>query len=129
LRSIADRLVDLLPVIRNHVYHPDFGGSFGLKSVLPALVPELSYDDLAINEGMVAGMELERLLFTGDGPRDNLLRYCERDTFGLVKVLSRLRELVRGGLSLKVDSTVSIELDNAAEGAHGHRDVGSCSSL
>jgi hypothetical protein len=24
---------------------------------------------------------------------------------------------------------LSIELDNAAEGAHGHRDVGSCSSL
>ncbi len=24
LRHIAARLVDLLPVIRNHVYHPDF---------------------------------------------------------------------------------------------------------
>jgi len=74
-------------------------------------------------------MELERVLFAGDGPQDDLLRYCERDAFGLVKVLSRLRELVRGGLSLKVDSTVSIELDNAAEGAHGRCDVGSCSSL
>ena len=78
------------------MYHPDFGGRFGLKSVLPALVPKLSYDDLAINEGMVAGMELERLLFTGDGPRDDLLRYCERDTWGLVKVLGRLRELGLG---------------------------------
>src|SRR5438093_3949905 len=29
LWNIAARLVDLLPVIRNHVYHPDFGGSFG----------------------------------------------------------------------------------------------------
>jgi len=96
LRGIAARVVDLLPVIRNHVYHPDFGGSFGLKSVLPALVPELSYDDLPINEGMVANMELERLLFTGEGPRNDLLRYCERDTWGLVKILERLRELVRG---------------------------------
>ena len=43
LRSIIDRLVDLLQVVRNHVYHPDFGGSFSLKSVLPALVPELDY--------------------------------------------------------------------------------------
>src|SRR5437762_2866997 len=43
LHDIAERLVDLLPVVRNHVYHPDFGGSFGLKSVLPAMVPELSY--------------------------------------------------------------------------------------
>ena len=40
-QSIVDRLVDLLPVIRDYVYHPDFGGSFSLKSVLPALVPEL----------------------------------------------------------------------------------------
>jgi len=45
LRSIVDRLVDLLPVVRNHVYHPDFGGSFSLKSVLPALVPEIRYEE------------------------------------------------------------------------------------
>ena len=44
LGSIAERLVDLLPIIRNHVYHPDFGGSFSLKRVLPALVPEARYD-------------------------------------------------------------------------------------
>ncbi len=35
LRSIAARLVDLLPVVRQHVYHPEFGGSFSLKSVVP----------------------------------------------------------------------------------------------
>ena len=63
LRSIADRLVDLLPVVRNHVYHPDFGGSFSLKSVLPAMVPELRYDNLAIGDGATASLELERLLF------------------------------------------------------------------
>jgi len=28
LRNIAARLVDLLPVVRNHLYHPDFAGSF-----------------------------------------------------------------------------------------------------
>jgi len=36
-------------------------------------------------------MELERLLFTGEGPRDDLRRYCERDTWGLVKIVERLR--------------------------------------
>jgi hypothetical protein len=39
LGSIAERLVDLLPIIRNHVYHPDFGGSFSLKRVLPPWCP------------------------------------------------------------------------------------------
>ena len=37
-----------------------FGGSFGLKSVLPAMVPELSYDGFAINEGSVASQALKR---------------------------------------------------------------------
>ena len=38
LLAIAARLADPLPVVRAHVYHPDFHGSFSLKSVLPALV-------------------------------------------------------------------------------------------
>jgi uncharacterized protein DUF2779 len=101
LHSIADRLVDLLPVVRNYVYHPDFGGSFSLKSVLPAMIPELSYDDLAISEGSAASQELERLLFqeaelTPEAKaqlRSDLLRYCHQDTWGLVRLLRRLREL------------------------------------
>ncbi|MBZ5590542.1 MAG: DUF2779 domain-containing protein, partial [Acidobacteriia bacterium] len=39
LLDIAERLADPLPIVREHVYHPDFHGSFSLKSVLPALVP------------------------------------------------------------------------------------------
>jgi predicted RecB family nuclease len=103
LRRVADRLVDLLPVMRNHVYHPDFGGSFGLKSVLPAMVPELRYDTLAIGDGATASLELERLLFleaeltpeTMAQLRTDLLRYCHQDTWGLVKLTERLRHLAR----------------------------------
>ena len=103
LRNIAARLVDFLPVVRNHVYHPDFGGSFSLKRVLPALVPELRYDDLPINEGSMASLELERMLFQGAELteeakaqlRTDLLRYCHQDTWGLVKLLRELRELAR----------------------------------
>jgi len=86
------------------VYHPDFGGSFGLKSVLPALVPELSYDALAIADGATASLELERLLFPESALdadarlqlRRDLLDYCRQDTWGLVKLLERLRHLARG---------------------------------
>lgn len=99
LRIITARLVDMLPVVRNHVYHPAFGGSFSLKKVLPALVPELSYEDLAIAEGGTASLELERLLFNGNAIepeaivqlRKDLLRYCRQDTWGLVKLLECLR--------------------------------------
>jgi hypothetical protein len=105
LRDIVAHLKDPLPVVRNHVYHPDFGGSFSLKSVLPALVPDLGYDDLEIAEGETASRELMRIV-TGEPVlppaesarrREALLRYCERDTLAMVRVLARLRALARPG--------------------------------
>src|SRR5439155_1313267 len=63
LQRIEKKLVDLLPLVRNHVYHPDFGGSFSIKRTLPALVPGLSYADLRIGEGETATLELMRLMF------------------------------------------------------------------
>ena len=95
------RLLDLLPAVRNHVYHPRFGGSFSLKSVLPALVPELTYDDLEVRDGARATLELWRLTFERETMstrhaarlRHALLRYCERDTWAMVRLLDRLREL------------------------------------
>ncbi len=47
------RFLDLLAVVRAEFYHPGFGGSFSIKTVLPALVPGLAYcerDTLALVE-------------------------------------------------------------------------------
>lgn len=103
LLAVAARLADLLPVVRDHVYHPGFGGSFSLKAVLPALVPGPGYDDLEVAEGTAASAELERLLFDRSMGADErqhlrraLLRYCALDTMGLVELLRRLRELATG---------------------------------
>ena len=101
LDELIARLFDLLPVISSHVYHPDFQGSFSIKSVLPALVPELSYDDLEVAEGHTAMVLLEELILRGEGleeeererKRENLLRYCEMDTWAMVKLLERLEAL------------------------------------
>ena len=108
LERIERRLVDLLPVIRRHVYHPDFGGGFSLKKTLPALVPGLSYADLQVQDGEVATVELQRLMLRGAelpaderaALRDALLRYCERDTWAMVKLLEKLRSLVADQLEL-----------------------------
>jgi predicted RecB family nuclease len=108
LLEIAARLVDLLPVVRNHVYHPDFGGGFSIKQVLPALVPALSYRDLHFQDGMLASLELMRLMQQQERIppaertklRDDLLRYCERDTVAMVKLLERLRGMVGAQLEL-----------------------------
>ena len=103
IESILARLVDALPLVRDYVYDPGFGGSFGLKSVLPALVPELGYGGMEIADGMVASRELRRLLLGADGVpdaerarvREALRRYCELDTLGVVKLLARLEMLAR----------------------------------
>ncbi|HXF95692.1 MAG TPA: DUF2779 domain-containing protein [Gemmatimonadales bacterium] len=103
LEAIKSKLVDLYPAVRNHVYHPDFGGHFSIKNVLPALVPGLSYADLAIGDGELATVELQKLLFKGSELppadrlilRNDLLRYCERDSWAMVRLLDRLRRLAR----------------------------------
>ena len=96
--DLHGRIVDLLPIVRNHVYDRDFRGSFSLKTVLPALVPELGYDDLAIQDGGQATAAIYRLLFDESLDaaaeaelRRDLLAYCERDTFAMMELLRVLR--------------------------------------
>jgi hypothetical protein len=97
LQVLQGKLVDLLPVIQRHVYHPRFAGSFSIKKVLNPMVPDLTYDDLAIVDGQVASVEIARLLFVAHKVRDrdqlrrDLLAYCERDTWAMVRLLQSLR--------------------------------------
>jgi predicted RecB family nuclease len=101
LAALEAKLIDLHPIVKNCVYHPDFRGSFSLKYILTPLVPELTYNDLVIVDGRVASVEIARLLFVADKiprqerdrVRQDLLNYCERDTWAMVKLVERLREL------------------------------------
>jgi predicted RecB family nuclease len=101
LDDLESRLVDLLPMVRDHVYHPEFDGNFSLKAVMPALEPGFGYDDLDIKDGATASLELARLILDTETvdeterseKRDRLLRYCERDTLALVRLLEALRDL------------------------------------
>ena len=101
LAALEAKLIDLHPVVKNCVYHPDFRGSFSLKYILTPLVPELTYDDLVIVDGRVASVEIARLLFVADKiprherdrVRQDLLDYCQRDTWAMVKLVERLQQL------------------------------------
>jgi hypothetical protein len=101
LEALIGKLVDLAAVVRNNVYHPGFGGSFSLKDVLTPMVPDLSYSDLVIVDGRTASVQIARLLFVShlipvaerDRIRQDLLDYCERDTFATVRLMQRLRDL------------------------------------
>ena len=105
LAALEAKLLDLHPVVKNCVYHPGFKGSFSLKYILTPLVPELTYNDLVIVDGMVASVEIARLLFVADKipqrerdrVRKDLLDYCERDTWAMVRLVERLKELARVG--------------------------------
>jgi hypothetical protein len=46
LRAVIDRIVDLLPIVRDHYYHPEMRGSWSIKAVLPTIAPELSMTNL-----------------------------------------------------------------------------------
>lgn len=101
LGLIRERLFDLLVVMRDGVYHPEFRGSFSLKRVGPALAPDFSYSDLElISEGAAAAVA-GRALVLGEGTeaerdvfREALLAYCERDTLALVRLHEALSALV-----------------------------------
>jgi hypothetical protein len=99
LQAIDDRIVDLLPIVRQSVYHSDFHGSRSLKSVTPVLAPHLSYDELALKAGMQAMQAYEVITApeTSDAERQelraDLLKYCSLDTLAMVEVLRRLQIL------------------------------------
>ena len=98
IRRIQRRLWDLLPIVRAHVYHPAFAGSFSLKVVLPALIPEMTYEGMAVADGPQAGVAWEKLVRDGLGATDKnrlrkaLLAYCGKDTLAMVRLVNRLRQ-------------------------------------
>ena len=100
LQPAIDRIVDLNPIVKEHVYHPAFYGSFSIKWVLPALVPELSYKELAVQDGMAAVRGFLDMLGTTDpeareAKRKDLLDYCGLDTLAMVKVREALIRLAQ----------------------------------
>ena len=98
LKTVIARLWDLHLVIRDHYYHPAFGGSYSIKAVLPAVVPSLSYEDLAIRDGATAAAEYHRMVFEVSDwiekarIEEALLRYCERDTLAMVELRRELKK-------------------------------------
>ncbi|MFQ5514032.1 MAG: DUF2779 domain-containing protein [Myxococcota bacterium] len=93
LEALVGRLRDLFAVVRGHVYHPGFRGSFSLKDVSPVLAPCVTYADLEeISDGGAASAAMVSLARGEVSPeaeaplRRALLAYCERDTLALVEL-------------------------------------------
>jgi hypothetical protein len=99
LRGIINRLKDLMiPFQQKWYYTPEMKGSYSIKYVLPALVSELSYDDLEIKDGGTASntyLSMVNGTFDGDveETRRQLLKYCGRDTYAMVKIIDKLLKI------------------------------------
>ena len=98
---MIDNMRDLIiPFRSRYVYHWQMKGSASQKAVLPALVPELSYEGMAVGHGGEA-MDAYFAMCASDDPgevagiRAALLKYCKLDTLGMVKIVERLRNLIR----------------------------------
>ncbi len=104
LMNIHDNIKDIMiPFQKRWYYTKEMQGSYSIKFVLPALYPDdpsLNYHNL---EGVHNGAEASNTFLKMQKMdkeefekwREHLLRYCELDTFAMVKVLEKLREAVK----------------------------------
>lgn len=97
--GIISRLKDLMiPFQKKWYYTPEMKGSYSIKAVLPALVPELSYDYLEISDGGSASTLFTQMVLGEfdddvDQTRKALSEYCKLDTFAMVGILNVLKGL------------------------------------
>ena len=98
IKDLISRIVDIAKIVREHYYDPGFHGSFSIKSVLPALVPELDYKNLAIGDGRAASASFFKMIRPNvpsaekEGRYDALWEYCGQDTYALIRVIRALKQ-------------------------------------
>jgi len=96
LEALLPRVVDLeTPFKKKHFYVKEMKGRSSIKNVLPALVPQMSYDTLDIQNGSMASLTYLKLSSDPNLPnsqalRQQLLDYCKLDTLAMVKLLEVL---------------------------------------
>jgi hypothetical protein len=99
LQSIIDRMIDLMvPFRKKHFTTESLGRYYSIKLVLPALCPDVSYNELEINNGMDASNQFLDLYNCTDekhitNTRQHLLKYCHLDTLAMVRILEVLKRV------------------------------------
>ena len=104
LMNIYDNMKDLMiPFFNRWYYNKDMHGSYSIKYVLPALFPNeesLNYKNLELVHNGDEAMNIYARL--GEYPkeeqkhiRERLLKYCELDTYAMVKIYEKLGEAIK----------------------------------
>lgn len=101
LEAVNSRVIDLMtPFADGTITDPAFRGSASIKKVLPALLPELSYEDLGIREGESAARLWKEVTLTDPQHPDrekvhaDLVAYCARDTWAMVAIHQAVLEML-----------------------------------
>ncbi|MBW6442008.1 DUF2779 domain-containing protein [Patescibacteria group bacterium] len=101
LLKLNERINDLMiPFFNQWFIDKDFFGSASLKAVLPVLIPELSYKNLNISDGLKARRMWTQAILENkniwniDDVLKDLSAYCTLDTYSMVKIFEKLSELV-----------------------------------
>jgi hypothetical protein len=100
INNIIDRIIDLEVFIKDNYYHPEFQGSYSLKKVLPALLPnEKKYNEGNVSDGEQAQETFYNLLFQEKDLKkkeliiSSLLEYCKKDTESLLLIYQYFEKL------------------------------------
>ena len=98
MERINGQVRDLRDIFsKQHYVHPDFRGSTSIKDVMPVLVPELSYDGLAIKEGTMASEQwwamtaVETEASERTAIADALRAYCKLDSYAMYAIWRKLQ--------------------------------------
>lgn len=105
LENVNSRVIDLMkPFSEGYYIDRDFMGSASIKNVLPVIAPELSYKDMDIQEGASAQRLWMEAVYGGKGSdaeqaklMESLRKYCELDTYAMVRIFEFLKAIVDSG--------------------------------
>lgn len=102
MQSVNSMLFDLREIFqKQHYVHPKFYGSTSIKKVLPALLPDLKYDALGIQEGGQASdawwkmVSPATLADESKQIASDLREYCGFDTYAMYAVWKELHQLLQ----------------------------------
>lgn len=115
LENIQNHMVDLIDIVKTkeelyvnlgfsevesrevNYYNNNLRGSYSIKKVLP-LFSDLSYSDLNVQNGTEAIYTYIKFNYLSkeeiEELRKDLLEYCRQDTWAMVVILNRLRQMV-----------------------------------
>lgn len=99
LENLNERINDLMtPFSEMWFVDKEFFGSASLKNVLPVVVPELSYKEMDVSDGLLARRTWTQTVLEGKNQVqrekiiEDLSKYCTLDTFAMVRILEELKK-------------------------------------